>query len=142
MSLKLPITVNGLIPHRPPMLTVNELLSLENGSAVSRTIFAPDSPFADEGGLVDETILFEMMAQTFAAAVAVERDGQGPSSGYLVGVKHMKFHGRARLGRVVEIKTELLSLVEDFSVIVGQASQSGAILAEGQLTVFIPPDEV
>ena len=142
MSLKPPIAVNGLIPHRPPMLTVGELTALENDSAVSRTIFGQNSPFADERGQIEEAVLFEMMAQTFAAAVAAEYDGHGPTTGYLVGVKHMKFHGRARTGQAVEIKIEMLSQVEDFSVIFGQASQRGALLADGQLTVYIPRDEV
>ena len=81
MSLKPPIAVNGLIPHRPPMLTVGELTALENDSAVSRTIFGQNSPFADERGQIEEAVLFEMMAQTFAAAVAAEYDGHGTTTG-------------------------------------------------------------
>lgn len=138
MKKCLPIEINGLIPHRPPMLAVGQVVHLERDGAVTRTVFQADSPFAAPDGQLEESLLFEMMAQTFAAAVAAQGDGPGPSSGYLAGVKKMKISGRAKVGRPVEIEIKIISEVDDFSVIEGRAGQDGKTLAAGQLTIFVP----
>ena len=132
--------INGLIPHRPPMLLVDELICLENGQAASRTVFPLNSPFVNQEGLVEEAALFEMMAQTFAAGVAAGNEGPGPSAGYLAGVKRLVFSGRARAGEPVEVKVKIVSVIDDFYVVEGRASQEGESLASGQITVYVPEE--
>lgn len=138
MSLQLPAVIDGLIPHRPPMLAVGELVSLGDDEAVSSTVFSAASPFVGSDSLVEEALLFEMMAQTFAAAVAARKGRAGPSSGFLVGIKRLRVQGQARAGQAVEVAVKIISRVEDFSVIEGRASQNGRPLASGQITIFVP----
>jgi len=130
-----PLKIEGLIPHRRPMLAVDELISRSEDEAVSRTVIGPDSFFLDARGRVEEALLFEMAAQTFAA-LAADRSGQAP--GFLVAVKKMKFFGRPEVGAAVEITARVLSRVDDFTVLSGRAVQAGRLLAEGQVTVFVP----
>ena len=143
MTPKLPININGLIPHQPPMLLVDRLIRLTEDEAVSETVFPPDnSIFVKSDGEVEEAALFEMMAQTFAAFAAAGRGGFWPSAGYLVGVKRMKIHGPASAGVPVEVSVKIISRVEDFSVVDGEVRQGGRLLAAGQITVFVPEEGV
>lgn len=120
------------------MLLVDELISLSGGEAVSRTVFSPDSIFALGSGELDEALLFEMMAQTFAAAAALEPKESPPGSGFLVGLKKIKLRGRPKTDRPLYTKTKVISRVEDFSVLEGEVRQNDEILASGQLTVYVP----
>lgn len=138
MNIKLPIKINGLIPHRPPMLLVDRLVFLRGDEAVSETVFASDSIFLKDDGRVEEAALFEMIAQTFAAATAAVRDGSGPSAGYLAGIKRLAIHSPALSNAPVEVRVKIISRVEDFSVVEGEVNQSGRLLAAGQITVFVP----
>jgi len=130
-----PQRIEGLIPHRRPMLAVDELIGLSEDEAVSRTLIRPGSFFLDAIGRVEEALLFEMTAQTFAALAA---DSSGPEPGFLAAVKKMNFFGRPEVGTAVEVSVRVFSRVDDFAVIHGQAVQDGRLLAEGQVTVFIP----
>ena len=130
-----PQKIEGLIPHRRPMLAVDELIFLSEDEAVSRTVIRPESFFLDALGRVEETLLFEMAAQTFAALAA---NRAGPEPGFLTTVKKMDFFGRPEVGTAVEITVRVLSRVDDFTVVSGRAVQAGRLLAEGQVTVFVP----
>jgi len=117
------------------MLAVDELIGLSEDEAVSRTVIRPESFFLDARGRVEETILFEMAAQTFAALAASRA---GPEPGFLTTVKKMDFFGRPEVGAAVEVAVRVLSRVDDFTVVTGRAIQAGKLLAEGQVTVFVP----
>jgi predicted hotdog family 3-hydroxylacyl-ACP dehydratase len=137
-ALDRPLKIEGLIPHRRPMLAVDELISLSEDEAVSRTVIRPDSFFLDALGRVEESLLFEMAAQTFAALAAARSGPGGPKAGFLAAVKRMDFFGRPEVGTAVEITVRVLSRVDDFAVVSGRAVQAGRLLAEGQVTVFVP----
>jgi predicted hotdog family 3-hydroxylacyl-ACP dehydratase len=120
------------------MLAVDELISLSEDEAVSRTVIRPESFFLDAQGRVEESLLFEMTAQTFAALARARPGPGGPEAGFLVAVKKMDFFGRPEVGTSVEITVRVLSRVDDFAVVSGRAVQAGRLLAEGQVTVFVP----
>lgn len=142
MTDKLPMNIQGLIPHQPPMLLVDRLVHLQDDEAVSETVFSPDSIFLKDDGRLEEAALFEMMAQTFAAAMAAGQGGPGPAAGYLVGLKRLKIQGPARPGETVRVEVKIISRVDDFSVVQGEVSQGGHLLASGQITVFVPKEMI
>ncbi len=144
MSPIFPLKIEGLIPHRPPMLTVDELVQLEGEEAVSRTVFGPDSIFVNDRNELEEAVLFEMMAQTFAAAAALNKTGPRLESGFLVGLKKMVLLGPGRPGSPITVKIRVAGRVEAFSIVEGEARQDEELLASGQLTIYVPeeaPDE-
>ena len=53
-------------------------------------------------------------------------------------MKKIDFYARPEVGAAIEVTARVLSLVDDFSVVTGRAVQAGRLLAEGQLTVFVP----
>ena len=135
-----PRRIEGLIPHRRPMLAVGELIGLSADQATSRTVIQADSFFLDAQGRVEEALWFEMTAQTFAALAAgrAKPGAAGTEPGFLAAVKKMKFFGRPEVGMAVEVTVRVLSRVDDFAVIEGRAVQAGRLLAEGQVTIFVP----
>ena len=134
-----PKKIEGLIPHRPPMLVVDELISATGESAESSMVFDENCLFLNAGGQVEEAVLFEMMAQTFAALACLGRGPEeAPSAGFLVGLKWMTLYGPARVGSPVNVNVRIFSRVDDYSVVEGQAFQDGKLLAAGRLTVYVP----
>lgn len=145
----LPAAIKGLIPHQPPMLVVDELISCSEGQAVSSTVFDSDSMFVRKSGQVEEAVLFEMMAQTLAAALAynlsaraasAQEDVCRPQAGFLVALKKINFYASAVIHKPVLVNVSLKGLVEDFYVVDGEAAQAGNILASGQITIYVPMD--
>jgi predicted hotdog family 3-hydroxylacyl-ACP dehydratase len=138
MPAQFPKPLLGLIPHRPPMLAVDRLISLTENEAVTETVFSPGSIFAKNDGHIEEATLFEMIAQAFAAAMAAGGQKAGAGAGYLVGLKRVKFHGAALAGLSVTVRSKVISQVDDFFVVEGEVRQDGRLLASGQITVFVP----
>ena len=158
MYSQLPMKIKGLIPHQPPMLLVDQLISFNENEAQTTTIFKPDSIFLNQDGLLDEAIFFEMMAQTFAVLAVTRKAARRQMAqsagagtprqlpdpqidkvdvGYLVRVKHLVIHGRAEVETPIETSIKVASMVGSFSALDGSVSQNGRILASGQVTVFI-----
>ncbi|MDR1921818.1 MAG: hypothetical protein LBS31_08795 [Candidatus Adiutrix sp.] len=136
----IPRKIEGLAPHRKPMLVVETLTFVHEDEARSSTVFPEDSLFLNAEGRVEEAVLFEMMAQTFAAFAAFGREGGAgpPAAGYLAQIRRINFNDGARPGEPVEITVRIQNQVDDFSVISGVARQGGRLLAEGGLTIFVP----
>lgn len=80
--------LSRLVPHRAPMLLIDELVSVDGDSAVSRVTIRPDSPFA-VNGRVPGWVSLEYAAQC-VAAFAGTRDhaaGSKPRPGFLVAAR-------------------------------------------------------
>src|SRR5436190_10908932 len=61
-------SITNLLPHRPPMQWIDELIEYTDTTATARACFGPGH-FALHDTLVSETALVECVAQTVAAAL-------------------------------------------------------------------------
>lgn len=79
-----------LVPHGPPMLMLEELVSWAPGEAECRMTVRDDAPFVEEGR-VDAVLTMEYMAQCVAACLGYEafREGVGVRVGMIVAVRQM-----------------------------------------------------
>jgi predicted hotdog family 3-hydroxylacyl-ACP dehydratase len=77
-----------LVPHRPPMLLLDRVLSYDGERVVCETVLGPDSPFAEQGE-VPAVVGIEYMAQTIAAHAGLEARARGepPAIGFLLGTR-------------------------------------------------------
>lgn len=88
------IKIEDLLPHRDRMLLVDEILEVDDKTAVTRATVTDRWPFFD-GQAVDSLILIELVAQTAGinnAWVRVKK--RGPDSekkGWLVGIRQSRF---------------------------------------------------
>lgn len=132
--------LEDVMPHRPPMLLLRRLLDVGDNGASAEARFDSDSPFARLGGVVDEAAHFELMAQTFAAFMAVRhaREGTRAGAGYLASLRDVAILGAARLGEALRVTVRLVGEVEGFFVVQGEVARNSQKLAEGQVMIFLP----
>ena len=132
--------LEDIMPHRPPMLLLRRLLAVDANGATAEARFDSDSPFARPGGLLDEAVHFELMAQTFAAFMAVRhaREGTRAGAGYLTSLRDVAILGAAWLGDSLRVTIRLVGEVEGFFIVRGEVTRNTEKLAEGQVTIFLP----
>ncbi len=80
------------LPHRPPMLLIEEILEVTKTRAVCRTTLRPDCVFAIDGK-VHASSMIEFVAQTcaIAAGVTSSREGGPPRLGFIIGCREISF---------------------------------------------------
>jgi len=132
-----------LVPHRPPMLLLDRVLSYDGQCVTCETVLGPDSPFVEDGG-VPGVVGIEYMAQAIAAGAGLSardkgQDG-GPRVGFLLGCRNLtiavdSFQVGDRL--VVEARrTWGENNIGSFACKVQRGSE---VLVEGALTVYQGP---
>jgi len=84
--------VADYLPHRPPMLLVDEIVEVSELRAVCRTTIHADCVFAIDGG-VHPSAMIEFIAQACAIFVGVrgERDGDPPRLGLIMACREVTF---------------------------------------------------
>ena len=89
MSATLP-EVASLVPHKPPMLLLDGVVSFDDRSLTARVQLTESSPFVEDGQ-VPGLVAIEYMAQAIAAfaGTARRKDGQPPKLGFLLSCREM-----------------------------------------------------
>jgi predicted hotdog family 3-hydroxylacyl-ACP dehydratase len=80
------------LPHKPPMLLIDEVLEVTDVRGVCRTTIHPDCVFAIDGR-VHPAAMIEFVAQTCAIAVGVlgARSGEPPRLGMIMACREVTF---------------------------------------------------
>jgi 3-hydroxymyristoyl/3-hydroxydecanoyl-(acyl carrier protein) dehydratase len=132
------------LPHRPPVLFVDELLegdTLPQGvpadSAVAIKTF-PAGSFGTDGNRVLESALIECAAQTVAAlnGCNARKQGQPLAQGMLVGVNDFEFPSCAHADVPLRIAVKIVDQFGPFCMAEGQVEQEGAVVAKGALKFY------
>ena len=88
------INIEDLLPHRDRMLLIDEILEVDDRTAVTRATVTDQWPLFD-GQAVDSLILIELVAQTAGinnSWVRIKKHGQdSEKKGWLVGIKQSRF---------------------------------------------------
>ena len=88
------INIEDLLPHRDRMLLIDEILEVDDKTAVTRATVTDQWLFFD-GQTVDSLILIELVAQTAGinnSWVRIKKHGQdSEKKGWLVGIKQSRF---------------------------------------------------
>jgi predicted hotdog family 3-hydroxylacyl-ACP dehydratase len=84
--------VADYLPHRPPMLLIDDIVELTDHRAVCRTTIHPDCVFAIDG-LVHPSAMIELVAQACAiyAGARSVRDGDPPRLGLIMACREISF---------------------------------------------------
>ena len=82
--------IASLVPHRAPMLLLDEVCSADEASIACRVVIGEASPFA-EGRRVRGVIALEYMAQCVGAFAGLKAQARGEPVrvGYLIGAKEV-----------------------------------------------------
>jgi 3-hydroxyacyl-[acyl-carrier-protein] dehydratase len=93
-KIPLPCPAEQLLPHRPPMLLIDNLLQRDKDKAVASAVLTQDNIFfSEERGLLDEYFI-ELVAQTMAAANGFDalHDNGPVKDGFIVGIETFSLH--------------------------------------------------
>jgi predicted hotdog family 3-hydroxylacyl-ACP dehydratase len=131
-----------LVPHRPPMLLLDRVLSYDGECVICETVLGPTSPFAEQGH-VPALVGIEYMAQTIAAGAGLSaRDKESASGqmGFLLGCRSLNiavdsFNVGDRL-TIEARRTWGETALGSFACKVQRGTE---VLVEGSLTVYQGP---
>ncbi|MDC0674293.1 ApeP family dehydratase [Nannocystis radixulma] len=85
--------VAELVPQRPPMLLVDEVLAAGDDAITCAAVVRPDNLFA-VAGRVHASVVLEYMAQAIAAfaGLRARADGQPPALGMIAACRSLELH--------------------------------------------------
>ena len=127
-----------LIPHRAPMLFLDQLIEWEGADALAHKVFKKDS-YGVVNGQVTEPVLVEGLAQTMAAKKGMESYvvGEKAGLGMLVGVNDFVVHTLPEAETLVEFSITVTRQIGPFIFVSGKAHHQDSIFADGHLKFFV-----
>lgn len=144
-QVRIDAEIMELIPHRTPMLLINNLVSVKHNSSESLVVVDEQAPFyeADQG--VPAWIGLEYMGQTAALIAGFQKQQAIASSdlGFLVGSrKYETCMSYFKPGTTLHVKCQEVALVgkslATFSCTISEQGQEN-IIASAMLSVFRKP---
>lgn len=139
-GLQLPIPAAKLLPHRAPMILVDQLIANDQGSGqVSARVRAGDLFVCDDGRL-DAVALIELVAQSYAAIKGYDDlIHQRPvQKGFLVGSRTFKVKRCPHVGETLMIDIDITAELDAFSVVDGVIRVDDEVIAEGSVKLWLP----
>ncbi len=134
----------ALVPHKPPMLLLDEVLSFDEVSITTRSHITEANPFYVPGRGVPSYVTFEIMAQSISAHDGATRwqTGEPPAIGLLLGCRKFTVtRDWLQPGETVDTQASPLLFegeMRSFECVV--RSTSSEELATGAINVFRPED--
>ena len=127
--------IEKILPHRAPMLLVDEAETGEDGSAIGYTpseamnisfrgIF-PGNP------VVPGVILCEMMAQTCAVLLANHSSGKTP---YFTSLNNVRFKNVVKPGDTIEFRCRITKRRDPFCFAEGRGTVGGKLSVQGEFS--------
>jgi len=132
--------ITELLPHQPPMILLDDLISYNETAAVALVMISEASLFRAGDG-VPVHVGLEYMAQTCGAhAGAIARDqGQPVRIGLLLGTRQYRAHVPGfRLGDRLTVTVRVLYTDEQMGAFDCRIERDGELAAEARLNVYQP----
>lgn len=131
-----------LVPHRPPMLLLDRVLSYDGERVVCETVLGPDSPFAEQGE-VPAVVGIEYMAQTIAAGAGLsarDKGDQAGRTGFLLGCRNLSIAVDSfQIGDRLTIEARRTWGENQIGSFACKVQRGSEVLVEGALTVYQGP---
>ncbi|MDA8563761.1 3-hydroxyacyl-ACP dehydratase FabZ [Mariniblastus sp.] len=134
--------IHAAIPHRAPMLLVDEIVSQEEKSIVGRKAFRPDEYFFQGHypgqPLVPGVILCECVVQTGAVLLAdMMKNANSDGVPVLTRMSDVKFKNMVKPGDSIEMHVKLDDVVSSAYYLTGQAKVNGKTAARLSFTCTV-----
>lgn len=140
--------VYELVPHRPPMLLINDVISVDQYSSQANVFIDKDAPFYEANKGVPTWIGLEYMGQTAAliAGYQLKHGLTEPHRGFLLGTRHYEvdtgyFADKTVLVVTCQEKAFVGDSLANFDCSICYDGQSN-VLARANLSVFRQPESI
>jgi predicted hotdog family 3-hydroxylacyl-ACP dehydratase len=131
-----------IVPHRAPMLLIDEACSYDETGVECVVVLRDDSPFV-ERGRARATLALEYMAQSISAWFGLRsRDrGEPVRPGYLIGSREVTFAvDHFRVGDELRVRASLVWGDATLGSFDCSVLRAGEVVASGNLSVYSGPD--
>ncbi|MDP8266452.1 MAG: radical SAM protein [Candidatus Aceula meridiana] len=136
--VKLPISVENIIPQKTPMRVIDKLLSVRDRRAEASVCISENMAFVDKSGQLNSAVYLEMIAQTLAAHNYFKNIGnpEYKVEGFLLGAKKMEIFGGASIGDTLLISIEKKARYGNFAIVEGRVAKGNKVLARGEVKIW------
>ena len=135
--------ITALIPQRAPIIMVDRLESVEGDKAVTSFMVRPDNYFVGaEGQSLAEAGVIEHIAQSASAFSGYRARMAGAADapvGYIGEVKNFHCFRCPRVNEVLHTTITMGAELEGITIIKGETSVDGEIIADVQMKIFLKP---
>lgn len=125
----------SIIPHRAPMLLIDEILALDDSCAVTRSVVTEKWPLFD-GRNASPIVLIELVAQTSGihnGFIREKLEGRAAGTrGWMVGIRQARF-----LVDALPVGTELVTRAENQMEFEGFRDICGSVAIDGEMVAEI-----
>ncbi|MBW1692875.1 MAG: hypothetical protein JRJ41_01700 [Deltaproteobacteria bacterium] len=134
------INIEDLIPHRGRMKFVDEIIKVDENSAVTESTVTDQWPLV-QNNLVNPLVLIELVAQTSAVSIGwknLKNDGNNiGGKGWLVGIKTANFFiDRIPLNIQIRTRAKINFSLDNYTEIYGTSKIGSDIIGEIVLQVL------
>ncbi|MBX2921377.1 MAG: 3-hydroxyacyl-ACP dehydratase [Chitinophagaceae bacterium] len=135
MSIK---DILPFIPQRPPFVMVDELVSVEDASGVTRFAVKADNIFIQDGYLTAPALV-ENIAQTAAARIGYicNKKNEPVPVGFIGAVQNLEIKELPAVGDQIETEIIIKNQVFDVTLISGKITGKGRELAVCDMKIFL-----
>lgn len=130
--------IETLLPHRAPMLWLDEVIARDGDCVRCALTPRPDHIFV-EAGRVEPLIAIEWMAQTVGALVGMRDREQSldPRPGYLIAIPDARFHvSHFALGERLEIEAKRVWGDDQLASFECRVTRGELVCATSQVSVY------
>jgi len=131
--------IHSIIPQRPPIVMVDELLFSDNTTTLCGLLVESTNIFVQDG-VLQEAGLIENMAQTAAAGTGfvAQQSGLPAPVGFIGAVQNLEIFALPTVGDLLETEVVVTNQVFDVTFISGSVHSSGVLQAKCDMKIFIP----
>jgi 3-hydroxyacyl-[acyl-carrier-protein] dehydratase len=137
-GVSLPLPAQILVPHRPPMLIIHQLLERNEDTALAESMVPTEGIFLDpRAGLLPEYFI-ELIAQSIATINGFDarKENRPPFTGYLVGIDNFSWIDRALPGETLQIRLKKTFEFQAVTIMEGKVIGPNGLVACGEIKVW------
>ena len=132
--------VQTLLPHRPPMLLVEQVLSVEEKTGRARAVVGKNHLFLRADGTLAPEVCCELLAQGFGACEACRRLEKGLSlngGGYLASMREVEVLQPVSAGDELTICSEKTDECFNTYIVRGEICRGQTVVAKATVYIFM-----